>query len=151
MAATAPTANAAATPSSDVHDTDSILDAAGYPLTPGVSALGYKDGFAFSGYLQGQYEFHQDSADQLDPSGASLNRDKFVRIDWQEPECNDYIIGNLAMDGGRFDKAAESYKRAVSAAKWSTAAVMPARSSKLRVPYSKRPGTESACPGLGRT
>jgi hypothetical protein len=31
-----------------------------------------------SGYVQGQYENHQDSQDQLSPSGAPLNQDRFV-------------------------------------------------------------------------
>ena len=58
--------------------TDSILDDAQYTLTPGVSALPINPGFVFSGYLQGQYEAHQDSVDQLAQGGALLNQNRFL-------------------------------------------------------------------------
>ena len=35
-------------------------------------------GIVISGYFQGQYEAHQDSADQLRQGGALLNQDRFV-------------------------------------------------------------------------
>jgi hypothetical protein len=37
-----------------------------------------RDGIWLTGYLQSQYETHQDSQDQLSPSGAPLNKDRFL-------------------------------------------------------------------------
>ena len=51
------------------------------PLTPGLEALlpDFLRDLSLSGYVQGQYEAHQDAQDQLDPtSGAPLNTDRFV-------------------------------------------------------------------------
>ncbi len=56
----------------------SILASSGYPLTPGVSSLPLKPGFVFSGYLQAQYEAHQDSVDQLQQGGSLLNQNRFL-------------------------------------------------------------------------
>jgi hypothetical protein len=36
------------------------------------------DSFVLIGYVQAQYEGHQDSVDQLDPNGNPLNKDRFV-------------------------------------------------------------------------
>jgi hypothetical protein len=55
-----------------------VLAKAGYPLTPGVTANGFDTGFALNGYLQAQYEWHQDSADQQAQGGSLLNRDRFL-------------------------------------------------------------------------
>lgn len=65
-------------PSTPGSETDSILNEAGYELTPGVSALPISPDFVFSGYLQGQYESHQDSTDDLRQGGALLNQDRFL-------------------------------------------------------------------------
>jgi hypothetical protein len=70
-----PSASAESTPPAE---TDGLLADAAYTLTPGVSALPLKQEFAFSGYLQGQYESHQDSADQLRQGGVLLNQDRFL-------------------------------------------------------------------------
>jgi hypothetical protein len=37
-----------------------------------------RDGLWFTGYLQSQYETHQDSQDQLAPGGTPLNKDRFL-------------------------------------------------------------------------
>jgi hypothetical protein len=58
--------------------TDSVLAGAGYPLTPGVSALPVRSEFALSGYAQAQYESHQDSVDQLRQGGVALNQNRFL-------------------------------------------------------------------------
>jgi hypothetical protein len=51
---------------------------AGYPLTPGVSSAPIKSEFVLSGFMQAQYESHQDSVDQLRQGGALLNQNRFV-------------------------------------------------------------------------
>jgi hypothetical protein len=38
----------------------------------------FSDAFSVQGYVQGQYESHQDSEDQLQQGGAPFNREKFV-------------------------------------------------------------------------
>ncbi|HEX4476122.1 MAG TPA: hypothetical protein VH142_13645 [Polyangiaceae bacterium] len=98
----APQAAANTNSTTDTNGTDSILDDAGYPLTPGVSSLSSMSHFVLSGYLQSQYEFHQDSANQLDPSGTALNRDRFllrrgrflVTSDWQWAQIRFELDGN---------------------------------------------------------
>ncbi len=56
------------------------------PAQPPPRPLGYEsywpwilppEGISSSAYLQGQYETHQDSQNQLTPSGAPLNQDRF--------------------------------------------------------------------------
>jgi hypothetical protein len=37
-----------------------------------------RDGIWFTGYMQAQYEMHQDSQDQLGPGGVLLNKDRFL-------------------------------------------------------------------------
>ncbi len=37
-----------------------------------------RDGLWITGYMQSQYETHQDSQDQLSPTGSLLNKDRFV-------------------------------------------------------------------------
>lgn len=79
-----------------------ILAKAGYPLTPGVTANGYDTSFVVSGYLQAQYEWHQDSADQQAQGGTLLNRDRFllrrgrVRVtrDWEWGQAIFELDGN---------------------------------------------------------
>jgi hypothetical protein len=57
------------------------------PPPPGARPLGYEpfwpwvmpaDGLSLGGYLQSQYESHQDSQDQLAPGGAPLNKNRFL-------------------------------------------------------------------------
>jgi hypothetical protein len=57
------------------------------PPPPPVRPLGYEpfwpwglppEGISFGGYLQSQYESHQDSQDQLAPGGAVLNKNRFL-------------------------------------------------------------------------
>jgi hypothetical protein len=99
---TSATSGSPATQAEAASPTDSILDQAGYTLTPGVSALPIRREFVFSGYLQSQYEFHQDSADQLDPSGSNLNKNRFVLRrgrflivrDWQWAQVKLELDGN---------------------------------------------------------
>ena len=79
-----------------------MLADANYPLTPGVSALPIKPDFVFSGYLQGQYESHQDSSDQLRQGGTLLNQDRFlvrrgrfkIAHDWEFAQVLLEIDGN---------------------------------------------------------
>lgn len=52
--------------------------AAGYPLTPGVSAEPIASEFVLGGYAQAQYETHQDSIDQQRQGGALINADRFL-------------------------------------------------------------------------
>jgi hypothetical protein len=95
----APATEPKETPASD---TDSILKDAGYALTPGVTALPINPDFVFSGYLQGQYESHQDSTDDLRQGGAVLNQDRFllrrgrfkVTHDWQWAQIILELDGN---------------------------------------------------------
>jgi hypothetical protein len=101
----------------DADPTESMLNRAGYPLTPGVSALPLRDEFVFSGYLQGQYESHQNSEDQLQQGGTLLNQDRFLlrrgrfRItrDWEWAEVIVEIDGNTTRGPAvRFQKAEAS-------------------------------------------
>ncbi|HET6334712.1 MAG TPA: hypothetical protein VFG30_15925 [Polyangiales bacterium] len=81
-----------------------VLAKAGYPLTPGVTATGYDSGFVLSGYLQAQYEWHQDSVDQQAQGGTLLNRDRFllrrgrVRVakDWDWGQAIVELDGNTS-------------------------------------------------------
>jgi hypothetical protein len=85
-----------------LSETDGLLAGAGYTLTPGVSALPLKPDFVFSGYLQGQYESHQDSSDQLRQGGALLNQNRFllrrgrfkIARDWEWAQVLLEIDGN---------------------------------------------------------
>jgi hypothetical protein len=97
-----PETKTAAEPSEEASETDSILKDAGYELTPGVSALPVNPDFVFGGYLQGQYESHDDSSDQLRQGGVVLNQDRFVlrrgrfkvSHDWQWAQVVLEIDGN---------------------------------------------------------
>jgi hypothetical protein len=90
-----------ATASAKPPVTDSLLANAGYPLTPGVSSEPIRSDFVLSGYLQAQYEAHQDSMDQLRQGGTLLNQNRFllrrgrikVTRDW------DYAQVILEIDG----------------------------------------------------
>ncbi len=101
----------------DVAGTDDVLDDAGYPLTPGVSSLVIKPDFVFSGYLQAQYEAHQDSVDQVRQGGVLLNQNRFVlrrgrfRVtrDWEWAQIIVEIDGNSTKGPNvRFQKAEAS-------------------------------------------
>lgn len=48
------------------------------PTPPELEAKPKPEGIRISGYLQSQYEHHQDSEDQLRPGGATLNQDRFL-------------------------------------------------------------------------
>jgi hypothetical protein len=49
------------------------------PAKPSVAPAASSDSaFALSGYLQSQYEFHQDSEDQLQQGGTLLNQNRFL-------------------------------------------------------------------------
>jgi hypothetical protein len=72
-----PTAAAKSAPAAPPSATG-LLAKAGFPLTPGVTAIGYDTNFVLSGYLQAQYEWHQDSSDQQAQGGTLLNRNRFV-------------------------------------------------------------------------
>ncbi len=79
-----------------------MLADAGYSLTPIVSALPVKPELVVSGYLQAQYESHQDSQDQLLPGGAPLNQNRFllrrgrIRVtkDWDYAQVTMEVDGN---------------------------------------------------------
>jgi hypothetical protein len=68
-----------------------MLARSGYPLTPSVTAANYSDQFVVSGYVQAQFESHQDSEDGQFQGGALQNQDRFsirrgrVRVarDWE--------------------------------------------------------------------
>ncbi|HKP63742.1 MAG TPA: porin [Polyangiales bacterium] len=97
-----PAAAEPAPPAPSVDPTLGLLAKSGYPLTPGVTALGYEDAFVLSGFVQAQYEWHQDSSDQQLQGGALLNRDRFVlrraraRVtrDWEWGQAQLEIDGN---------------------------------------------------------
>lgn len=55
-----------------------MLARAGYPLTPSVTSANYPDQFVLSGYVQAQYQAHQDSEDGQLQGGDLLNRDRFL-------------------------------------------------------------------------
>jgi hypothetical protein len=80
--ATAPSAVAAATAPDATRDAEiaelrARLDAVeAKQRTSFVRTL--QDSFVLIGYVQGQYEGHQDSVDQLDTNGNPLNKDRFV-------------------------------------------------------------------------
>lgn len=91
-------------PPHEPADDTGRLAKAGYPLTPGVTAAGYDPSFVLSGYLQAQYEWHQDSSDQQAQGGTLLNRDRFllrrgrVRVtkDWDWGQAIVEIDGNTS-------------------------------------------------------
>jgi len=47
-----------------------------------------------------------------------MGRDKYLRVEFQEAESSDYIVGNYDFEQGKFEKAAEMYKKATASAKW---------------------------------
>lgn len=75
-----------------------MLAKGGYPLTPGVSALGYPDELVVSGYVQAQYEWHQDSEDQQQQGGALLNKDRFVLRRTRFKFTRDWEWGQVQVD-----------------------------------------------------
>lgn len=84
------------------NPTSGLLARAGYPLTPGVTSSSYSSDFVVSGFLQAQYEAHQDSEDQQLQGGALLNKDRFVlrrgRVkvlrDWEWGQAQIELDGN---------------------------------------------------------
>ncbi len=116
-AAPAPAPEAAKVEEEPKSETDSVLNESGYPLTPGVTALPVKPDFVFSGYLQGQYEAHQDSQDLTRQGGSLLNQNRFLirrgrfRIakDWEYAQILLEIDGNTRSGPAmRFQKAEAS-------------------------------------------
>src|SRR5262249_34178687 len=101
-AASATGAAAQRNTSAEESATDSLLANAGYPLTPGVTSDPVKPEFVLSGYVQAQYESHQDSMDQLRQGGAALNLNRFlirrgrVRVsrDWDYAQVIVEVDGN---------------------------------------------------------
>jgi len=101
-ASSAPPPQAASAAAEEKDPRSGLLADAGYPLTPGVTADPFKNEIVVSGYLQAQYESHQDSEDQQPQGGTQLNQNRFllrrgrIRVtkDWDYAQIVVEVDGN---------------------------------------------------------
>jgi hypothetical protein len=77
---------------------DGVLSRAGYPLTPQVTSAPYPEEFVVSGYVQAQYEAHQESEDQQLQGGALLNKDRFVLRRGRIKVARDWEWGQVQLE-----------------------------------------------------
>jgi hypothetical protein len=70
--------------------------AAGAPSAPGAPTDQLP--FVVSGYVQAQYESHQDSEDQLAPGGTPLNQDRFLLRRTRLKVSRDWLYGGAMIE-----------------------------------------------------
>jgi phosphate-selective porin len=66
------------------------------PAAPGTTQDAWP--FKVSGYIQAQYETHQDSEDQLAPGGAPLNQNRFVLRRTRLKVSRDWLYGGAMIE-----------------------------------------------------